>query len=194
MLKRFPSQLASVTLATALFGALALAQTQQPQAQPVTDSVADAARKAKADRPKGTSKKVFTDEDLPSLKSGGLSVVGEKESGAASAEATQPNAKPAGGAAAKTQKDEAYWRGRAQKIREQMNAVDQDIDKVKEAMKKGGGSGFDMQTGLNQNVAYIEDRNAKLKALEQKKSELQKQMDALEEEARQADVPIGWLR
>jgi hypothetical protein len=156
--------------------------------------VADAARKSKADKPKTGQKKVFTDEDLPSLKSGGLSVVGEKDLGGSPAGAPKPGAKPSGADATKNAKDEAYWRARAKKIRDQMNDVDQQISALRDEMKRGGNAGFDMQTGRNQNVVFFEDRNAKLKSLEKRKDELQKEMEALEEEARRADVPVGWLR
>ncbi len=199
MLNTMAASLGSTFLATAIFALAALAQPQsqsqnppqeQPQTQPAADSVADAARKAKADKPKIATKKVYTEDDMHSLKGGGLSVVGEKDSGK-DADADKSDAKPA---AAGEKKDEAYWRGRAQKIRDQMAAVDQEIAKVQDEIKKGGAAGFDAQTGRNQNVVFFEDRNAKLKNLEKKKDELQKQMDALEEEARQADVPVGWLR
>jgi len=195
------ASLATTFLATAILALAAGAQpqaqsqnppSQEPQTQPAADSVADAARKAKTDKPKTTPKKVYTEDDIPSLKKDGLSVVGEKDS-RTEAEAGKPDAKPAD-TAPKSDKDEAYWRGRAQKIRDQMAAVDQEIDKVKDEIKKGGAAGFDAQTGRNQNVVYFEDRNTQLKNLEKKKDELQKQMDALEDEARQAGVPVGWLR
>jgi hypothetical protein len=192
-------RLGIAALAFALFAALAPrvahAQSQNPpadqQAQPAADSAADAARKAKAEKPK-SAKKVYTDDDMPSLRGGGLSVVGEKAS-EPSTDAGKSGAKPAA-AAPKNAKDEAYWRGRAQKIREQMNAVDQQIATLRDEMKKGGNAGFDAQTGRNQNVVFFEDRSAKLRSLEKKRDDLQKQMDELEEEARRADVPIGWLR
>jgi len=188
--------IAGALCAGALWGQ---AQTPAPpptQPDPAQDSVAEAARKAKADKTKTTSKKVFTDEDVPSLKSGGLSVVGEKEpapapAGAAAPDPAKPGAKPA---AAPTAKDEAYWRAKSKKIRDQMSEVDQQIDTLKDEMKKGGNLGVDPKTGLNQNVIIFEDRGAKLKGLEKRRDDLQKEMDALEEEARRADVPVGWLR
>jgi hypothetical protein len=188
--------LAFVLVAT-LAPHMARAQSQNPpadqQAQPTADSAADAARKAKADKPK-PAKKVFTDDDISSLKSGGLSVVGEKASDPSPADAGKSGAKPISAATSKNAKDEAYWRGRAQKIRDQMNAVDQEIATLRDEIKKGGNAGFDAQSGRNQNVVFFEDRSAKLRNLEKKRDDLQKQMDALEEEARRADVPIGWLR
>jgi hypothetical protein len=186
-------------LTTALFTLAAVARPQQqsqnppPQLQqPGGDSVADASRKAKTDKPKTTPKKVYTDEDIPSLKAGGLSVVGDKNAGTA-ADSGKPDAKPAGDAT-KGGKDEAYWRGRAQRIRDQLSTLDQQISQLKDEIKKGGGAGFDMQTGRDKNVAYIEDRNSRLKSLEKKRDDVQKQMEALEDEARQAGVPAGWLR
>ena len=203
MAHRFIRQLALAPLAALLLAPLASAQTQQatpPQspADPAQDAVAEAARKAKAEKG-AKAKKVFTDEDLPSLKDGGLSVVGDQPPADAPADGEKAPAKPAspavaGKEAAKDPKSEAYWRERAGKIHSQMNDVDQQIATLQDEMKKGGNLAVDPKSGLNQNVIYFEDRSAKLKALEKKKAELQAQMDALEEEARRADVPIGWLR
>jgi len=191
--KRFGIAVLAIALSAVLAPVPARSQNPPPdQSQPAADSVADAARKSKSDKPKTTQKKVFTEDDLPALKTGGLSVVGEKDSGTSPADAGKPSAKPA--PATGNAKSEAYWRGRAQKIRDQMNALDQQISALKDEMQKGGHAGFDMQTGRNQNVVVLEDRNAKLKALEKRRDDLQKEMDALEEEARRADVPIGWLR
>ena len=72
--------------------------------------------------------------------------------------------------------------------------MDEEIQKTQDEIKKGGGAGFDAQSGLNQNVIFFEDRNTKLKKLEEKKAQLQKQMEALEDEARKEGVPSGWLR
>jgi hypothetical protein len=199
MTKRISSRFGIAAIAAALFAPTALAQAeqtpppQQPaQAQPAQDSVADAARKAKADKA-AKPKKVFTDEDVSSLKGGGLSVVGEQTSAVPAAEEGKPGAKPSA-EAPKGVKDEAYWRGRAQKIHSQMADLDKQINTLQDDMKKGGNLAVDPKSGLNQNVIYFEDRSAKLKALQKQRDELQKQMDALEEEARRADVPIGWLR
>jgi hypothetical protein len=182
-------------LAGVAFAGAALAQSQpQPaqQTQQGTDSVADAARKAKTDKPKNAPKKVYTDDDLSSLHGGGVSVVGDKDSGTADKDAA--GAKTGGDAGAKPAKGEAWWRDRAQKLRDQMAQVDSEIDKVQDEVKKGGGAGFNVQSGLTSNTVYFEDRNTKLKNLQKKKAEIQKQMDALEEEARQADVPLSWIR
>ena len=157
------------------------------------DSVADAARKSKTEKSKSAPKKVITDDDLSSIKGDGVSVVGEAGSGKKESNAAAEKAGDAAPAKSGA-KDEAYWRGRAKQIRDQMANVDAEIEKTQEEIKKGGAAGFDPQTGLNQNVIFFEDRNTKLKKLEEKKAELQKQMDDLEDEARKAGVPSGWLR
>jgi hypothetical protein len=166
----------------------------QSQAKPVSkeESVAEAARKAKAEKTKAKPKKVYTEEDLSGLQGKGISVVGQ-ESAADTKEEKGEGAEPESPGAGKPAKDEAYWRGRAAKLRDQIAAVDREIEKVKKEIEKSGSGGFDPSTGLRQNVIYVEDRNARLKQLEKKKDDLVKQMDALQEEARKAGVDPGWL-
>jgi predicted lipid-binding transport protein (Tim44 family) len=161
----------------------------QSQAQPEQkqDSVADAAKKAQKDKPK--AKKVFTEDDL-SGKSGGVSVVGDAN---AAPKSNTPGAKPSGDAS-KAVRDEEYWRGRASQIRELMAATDAAINNLKEEIKKNGATGFDAQTGLKDNVIYVDDRNARLKQLEQRRQDLDKQMDLLEEEGRKSGAQPSWFR
>jgi len=161
----------------------------QSQAQPEQkqDSVADAAKKAQKDKPK--AKKVFTEDDL-SGKSGGVSVVGDAN---AAAKSNTPGAKPTGDAS-KSVRDEEYWRGRASQIRELMAATDAAINNLKEEIKKNGATGFDAQTGLKDNIIYVDDRNARLKQLEQRRQDLDKQMELLEEEGRKAGAQPSWFR
>ena len=161
----------------------------QSQAQPEEkqDSVADAAKKAQKDKPK--AKKVFTEDDL-SGKSGGVSVVGDAN---AAAKSNTPGAKPSGDAS-KSVRDEEYWRGRASQIRELMAATDAAINNLKEEIKKNGATGFDAQTGLRDNIIYVDDRNARLKQLEQRRQDLDKQMELLEEEGRKAGAQPSWFR
>jgi len=166
-------------------------KTQAQTAQPAPDPLADAARKAKAEKSKTAPKKVYTDDDLSSMHGGGVSVVGEKDSSAAEGDGASGKS---GDASGKTAHDEAWWRDRAKKLHDQMAQVDGEIAKLQDEEKKGGGSGFNVQSGLTSNTVYFEDRNAKLKNLQQKKAEIQKQMDALEDEARRADVPVSWVR
>ena len=193
-------KLSSLLVAALLMMGMALGQSQptpQPQTPPQAkpqqnqDSLGDAARKAKTDKGKSKAHKVYTDEDLPT---GGhsVSVVGQAtptEDG--SLQAKNSDRKSESNEAAK---QEEYWRGRARKIREQMDAVDQEIARLKEDIKKNGSSGFDAASGLQKNVIYIVDKNAQLQRLEKKKADLEKEMDQLGEEGRKAGASPSWFR
>jgi chromosome segregation ATPase len=166
-----------------------------PQPAQQQDTVGEAARKAKAKKAQAQPKKVYTEEDLSGMR-GTVSVVGQAGSGAtASTPPRESSADQKSDESSKTaNKQEAYWRGRAREIRDRMDALDRTIDKLREDIKKSGGSGFDASSGLKQNVIYVTDRNAQLKELEQKKEALQKQMDQLEEEGRKAGALPSWFR
>ena len=55
-------------------------------------------------------------------------------------------------------------------------------------------NGFDVTTGMKDNIAYINDRNGQLKDLEKRKVDLQKQLDELQDEGRKAGAPASWFR
>jgi hypothetical protein len=75
-----------------------------------------------------------------------------------------------------------------------MVATDEAIKNLQEEIKKNGATGFDAQSGLKQNVIYVDDRNARLKQLEQRRQDLDKQMDLLQEEGRKASADSAWFR
>ncbi|PYU76696.1 MAG: hypothetical protein DMG49_01005 [Acidobacteria bacterium] len=168
------------------------AQPQSP-AQPATpgqhpqkeDSLAEAARKAKAKKPAAANGKVYTEDDLSRMKGPGVSVVGEAPK--KRARPTEPNGDGA-------ENKEEYWRGRAQEILGQIAAVDEAMARMKDDIKKYGSGGFDVTTGMKDNIAYINDRNGQLKDLEKRKADLQKQLDELQDEGRKAGAPASWFR
>ncbi len=172
-------------------------QTQPPsQAQPAApaqppqkeDSLAEAARKAKEKKSATAKGKVYTEDDLSSLKGTGVSVVGE-----APKKGTQPS-RPLDPNAAGGQNSEEYWRGRAREILDQIAAVDAEIAQKKDEIKKYGSGGFDVTTGMKQNIAYINDRNGQVASLEKRKAALAKQLDDLQEEGRKAGAAPSWFR
>lgn len=171
------------------------AQTQmQPAEQP--DSLAEAARKAKEKKAKSEPAKVYTEEEMSKLPTRGVSVVGEENSGGAGgSEGMNSGGKPGGKAVAQSGKsEETFWRGRARQLLDQMSATDQQIEKVKEEIKKYGNGGFDPSTGLGKNVIYVDDRQSQLTRLQKQRADLDKQMDQLQEEGRKAGVPSSWFR
>jgi hypothetical protein len=171
------------------------AQTQS-QAQPATpdqpskkeDSLAEAARKGKAKKPAAAKAKVYTEDDLSRMKGPGVSVVGDApKKGARRARPTDPDGD--GG-----ESSEEYWRGRARQILDAIAQTDEQIAQKKEEIKKFGSGGFDVTTGMKDNIAYINDRNGQLKDLEKRKADLEKQLDELQDEGRKAGASPAWFR
>jgi len=151
------------------------------------DSPAEAARKAKAKKPAAAKAKVYTEDDLSGMKGHGVSVVGEAPGrNTRRAQPTNPDEDPAN--------SEQYWRARARQILDAIAQTDVQIAQKKEEIKKLGSGGFDVTTGMKDNIAYIHDRNAQLKELENRKADLQKQLDELQDEGRQAGAPASWFR
>jgi hypothetical protein len=172
-------------------------QTQTPsQAQPATldpspqkqDSLAEAARKTKAKKPDAPKGKVYTEDDLKGIKGPGISVIGDAPK--KSPRRAQPT-DPDGG---NEPNPEEYWRGRAREFLDAIAQTDEQIAQKKEEIKKFGSGGFDVTTGMKDNIAYINDRNAQLKQLEAHKADLEKQFEELQDEGRKAGVPSSWFR
>jgi hypothetical protein len=165
--------------------------TSQPQSQATSPtqskdaSVADAAKKSGTDKPK--PKKVYTEDDLSSMGKGGVSVVG---SGKSNSRRTR-NADADGDYG---QNSEEYWRSRSQPILDAIAETDAQIEQLKEDIKKYGNGGFDVQTGMKDNIAYIHDRNGQIQQLEKHKADLKKQLEDLEEEGRKAGAQPAWFR
>jgi hypothetical protein len=173
------------------------AQAQTPsQAQPAAvdappqkqDSLAEAARKTKANKPQAPKGKVYTEDDLKGIKGPGVSVVGDPaKKGPRRAQPADPDDENGTNA-------EAYWRGRAQQSLDAIAQTDEQIAQKKEEIRKFGSGGFDVTTGMKNNIAYINDRNAQLKQLEAHKADLEKQFEELQDEGRKAGVPSSWFR
>ena len=176
--------------------AVAFAQSPNPpseQAPPQEkqDSVAEAARKAKAKKA-AASTKVITEDDLSGMKKEGVSVVGgaaepETKKRAQAAVSSDANADDAANS-------EKYWRDEARPILEDMTAIDQKISQLREDIKKYGTGGVDVTTGFKDSVAYVEDRNGQIQLLEKRKATLQKKLDDLEEEGRKSGARPAWFR
>ncbi|HKO03874.1 MAG TPA: hypothetical protein VJW51_03960 [Candidatus Acidoferrales bacterium] len=187
-------------LGIALLAGLALAsvsraQSQttpppQPPAQQNPDSLADAAAKAKEAKSGTAPKKVYTNDDLGGGRRGDVSVVGNTRADGKAGKSTTANNEP---------KNEQYWRGRAQKLRSQMAEVDRQIAQLTPANQtNGNGTSGSTSSSPAPLSAYSNASHARagvpLERLQNRKAELQAQMDQLEEEARKAGVPPGWLR
>jgi hypothetical protein len=90
-------------------------------------------------------------------------------------------------------KSEAYWRGRAKQIRDEVESVDKKIKALNEKTQTGKSDGIKIGFETYNSVIYA-DFESQVKELERQKEKLQKMMTALEEEARKGGALPGWLR
>jgi hypothetical protein len=166
------------------------------QSGPPAESLAEVARKAKAQKANSGAGRVYTEEKLAGLSGHGISSVGSgNQGGDASSSLGDPYANPGADAAPQSGKsDEKYWRGKAQAIRDQMAGLDKQIAGIQEEIKEKGAVSVDPMSGVQAGVIYVEDRNRQIKEIEGQKAKLQEQLDALAEEGRKAGADSGWFR
>lgn len=170
----------------------------QDQSAPSAESLGDAARKARTQKTKAAAPKVYTEDAVSKLSGHGVSVVGDGSAGSGGTASGPGNsyvdaqsssdASPAGGS------QEQMWRSKARAIRDQMSQLDQQISGIRDEIAKYGAVQVDPQSGAQAGVIYIKDRNAEIARIEERKTALQGQMDALEEEGRKAGADSGWFR
>jgi hypothetical protein len=202
---RIPKNIFCVFLIATWPATIAFSQSCQPSSSPAQsqpaqkeDSAPDAAKKAQKEKPK--PKKVYTEDDLSGMKGNSVSVVGDNNSSRADSATTNQASlksqgeKPRAGVAPMSGQDEGYWRGRARELLSEMAALDQEIAKTKEEIKKYGADGFDATSGLKKNVIYIDNRSSKVQQLEKRKADLETKLDQLQEEGRKAGASPAWFR
>lgn len=169
--------------------------SSQTQSQPELkkgEAAADATKKSEKEKAK--PKKVYTEEDLSGMRGNGVSVVGDEKPADGGAGAKKADGKTKTGVVPMSGRDEGYWRGKARALLDEIAATQQQIAKLKDDIKKYGAGGFDVTTGMKNNVAYIEDRNGQVQELEKRKAALEKKMDQLQEEGRKAGAEPAWFR
>jgi hypothetical protein len=178
------------------------------QSAPAGDSLAEAARQARARKAKAgaagaNAPKVYTEDKLSQLSGRGVSVVGDGNAGGSGdssseespySDAGAGSGSGASAAAGAGSNGEEYWRGKAKAIHDQMAQCDQEISKLQDEIAKYGAVSVDPQSGAMQSIIYVNDRNAKIKQIQDRKDSLQGQLDALEDEGRKAGADSGWFR
>ena len=167
-----------------------------------TVSLAEVARKEEARR--RTAKKatkVFTNANLASSDDASappLSVVSSAPSNTTSSTATQPTI-PGGKAEpvdAGAMKDQAYWQARISKARTDLSRTQMFADSLQTKINSLR-TDFTNRDNRVEREKIQQDLNNALAELERLKKEIdvqQKAITAVEEEARRANVPAGWLR
>jgi hypothetical protein len=184
-----------ITISAALVMAcvtIASAQTV-PQNRPLADVARDEEARRKSVR---KPSRVITNTTLTPDISKGISPPPSVSTPPAGANATPSNATPAAPADAGPGKDQAYWSGRIRTAREQLQRTQIFMDSLQTRINSLT-TDFVNRDDPAQRAKIETDRQQALAELERVKKELtdqQKAITAIEEEARRAGVPSGWLR
>jgi hypothetical protein len=167
----------------------------EDQSAPAAESLGEAARRARTQKPQGAKPKVYTDDAVTTLSGHGVSVVGDGNSGGGGASYSGNSGSGGGGGAqGAAGSQESYWRGRANEIRRQMAACDQKISEIQDEIAKHGAVSVDPMSGAQAGVIFVEDRNAQIKQVERQKEGFERQLEELAEGGRKAGADSGWFR
>jgi len=185
-------------LALAAFAAF-VAQAQQSPDQQSSDPVADAARKARAEKQAAAKpKKVYTDDDFASKKTAPAAPAVSTGGDQASATQAATDATAATSASATDDpKSEAYWRKRFQSVRDKIASSEKELDVLQRELNKDQVQYYsDPQKALMQQYDRkdINDRTAKVDAKKKEIDDLKKQLSDMEDELRKAGGDPGWAR
>ena len=179
------------TLPAALFLSLALAPVSSGQ------SLGDVAKKTESQQKKAAAKsgKVYTNDDLPKPDPVATPAPAPAQpSPAAPAASAQPapEQKPADG----PKKDEAYWRARVAEIRDNLQRAKM-FQEALQTRINSLSADFASRDDPAQRGTVASDRQKALAELDRVKKEIkdfEKALSDLDDEARRAGVPPGWLR
>jgi hypothetical protein len=166
----------------------------QDQSAPPAESLGEAARRARAQKAKTATAKVYSDDSVSTLSGHGVSVVGDGKVGGGSSYSGNSYSGGGGAAQGSAGGQESYWRGRANAIRGQMAACDQKISEIQDEIAKHGAVTVDPMSGAQAGVIFVEDRNAQIQQVQKQKEGFERQLDELAEEGRKAGADSGWFR
>jgi hypothetical protein len=181
--------------ATVILGFAALASAQATESKPLADvAKAEEARRKSVRKPA----KVYTNDSLRADISKGVPPPPTAETPDAKGNASPANATPGAPktAAPADVKDQAYWAGRMKAAKEAMDRQQIFADSLQSRINALT-TDFVNRDDPAQKAKLEADRRAALAELERVKKELQDQakaITAIEDEARRAGVPPGWLR
>lgn len=168
------------------------------QSAPQTESLADAARKARAAK-QDTSKtpKVFTNDNIPT--SGGISAVGDNENAeaAGSGSSTSASAGAASGSSYPDGNDEKGWRAYFATLRHKLEEDQQLLDVSQRELGSMGPQYYNDPTKTMMQELTRSDINKKAAAIEQKKKDVEADKQAIEDAQdalRHAGGDPGWAQ
>jgi chromosome segregation ATPase len=193
----------ALAFCVSLLGLSAHAQAQDPSQKPADDPVVDAARKAREKKKDaGKPKKVFTNEDIGDLKSGGVSTVGQDASGAAAKEggqnqAAKPGDKAEGAdkAADGSQDQEKMWRERFRQAYAKLAQLEKELDILQREDNKAQLQYYsDPQKAMKEGYTRkdVNETTAKIDAKRKEIDQQKQHISDLEDDLRKAGGDPGW--
>jgi hypothetical protein len=186
------------TLCAAALGLIAVAAAGVPAAEAQTPTLAELAKKEaerrKAQKPAG---KTYTNKDLPeSAKKDPAQAAPAPAAPAPQAPTAAPAGPEAAAPSAGDQKDEKYWRDRIALAREELRRNEAFAEALQSRIN-GLNRDFINRDNPVQRSRIGDDRERALAEQVRVKTEIEngrKKIEDIEEEARRAGVPAGWLR
>jgi hypothetical protein len=172
--------------AAGTFALLLLSDTAWAQQPPLAEVARKEQERRKATKP---ATKVLTNKDLPSVTSPAPIPPPELP---AAAEPPAPEPQKPG----EPEKDEAWWRARITGKREALSRAEVLLEALQSRVN-GLSADFVNRDDPYQRAKVGEDRQKALAEMERTKADIEgykKQIEDIEEEARKAGVPPGWLR
>ncbi len=178
-------------LGTSAYVLSAQQQTSDQTAKP--QSLGEIARKARQEgKTESKAAKSFTNDDVPSIKEGGVSTVGAPPA-APSAQSAAKGAKPA--TPPEPAKGEDYWRKRFSDARQKLALAEKELDVMQRELNLSQTQFYaDPNKALQQQYSR-DDINDKTKKIEDKKQEvaqLKQALSDLTDELHRAGGPPGW--
>jgi chromosome segregation ATPase len=192
-------KMAAVAAALSLGGLTSCAQqssSQQGSSQQTGDALADAARKARAEKKSEQKpKKVFTDDDV---KPAAPEATGKPAASGAASGAEAAGDQKAGDAAEKEDPNsEKAWRKRFAEIHLKIARAEKELDVLQRELEKSQVQYYpDPQKALTEqnNRADINEKNAKITAKKKELDDLRQELDDLETQLRKAGGDPGWAQ
>ena len=190
----------ALTVCVSLFGVPVIAQAQDSSKS--DDAVADAARKAREKKKEAAkTKKVYTNEDMGELKSGGVSTVGQDSNAAATAGGDQKDAtkgkegaNPASDADA-SKDQEKIWRQRFHDAYAKLAQLQKELDILQREDNKAQLQYYpDPQKAMKEGYTRkdINETAAKITAKKHEIDQQKQHISDLEDDLRKAGGDPGW--
>ncbi len=158
------------------------------RATPTTTQAKAPPAPASADKEKKKPKKVWTNDEISSVK-GEVSVVGEQDFSADDRQTA--NTYQANGRKNLRQQQINYYRGQIQQLQGQIEAVDKRISQLKNFKGENTAPSGGINPTQGYNMVPLEDQ---VKQLEERKKQLQAKIDDVENDARKNGIDPGDLR